>query len=723
MPAVRLDYRHPPQAQPRKAADKPTNISTGNRLHRFLANEFGSESGAYKLFSQFLSQSTFSKSFFLTLLGIARDGTGTPWATRRLSVLMMEHQILKISPDNFGQFNFVLNQLHLNDSLSVEGDVAQSVLREGYTTTLLPQFITEFRSRLERLNRIHTRIKGWKTSPAALADFIDLSRQECRLTLARYTFTPNEVVDEILRQVLISNGSEDLNSQQPMFVQAEAERGWRDLPDFEAAILRKLSDSSRIYWVSDHTSSEINSLVEYPLTTVVLVIKLPGSAVEFEIKRAGKRPPCSLGVVHSRNGYEVAPSHRLDGGNMLWLLRHEANAASKLGLIYRGGHGEPAPLPTYVSRNTICSIPTHSGEEQTVTYFTDPAVFGDAFDEMRAAMADSVAAYTAEGYMKLPGLPGALGLTAQFLSTVCPGQAILNGTSSFRIDKVAAYLSPDGAARYFAHLSNSGTSRDQSRAFADALLDEVLGVYRPPPTYRNYGDYLATAFAKPDNRVRANSVYKSILQQIGKFWGTLMGIKGYSKGESFVARNVGLRSVWRDGQWQVTVVFMDHDTLVIPGLQEKDFSAGHALEGMRLDETYIWGRPGGILGTAGHLRNLYRIDEEVHREGQRLAQIATKKAYQKTQCELGRNPELRSLFEPIFVDRLPHWNQLVTSFLRTNETTAAEWNERTRKVLNARGYKQDEVSDYLEALGANRPFLERQSFLFGPSDRRRRGNQ
>jgi hypothetical protein len=723
MADLQLDYRARQRLQPRRRLGKPANLSARNRLCRFLANEFDSHSGVYDLFTQFLSHSSFSKSFFLALLSVARDGVGTPWSTRRAAVLMLEHQILKISQDDFSEFNFVLNQLHLKRSPSVNGDVTQSVRKEGYTTTRLRQFIPEFRRRLERLNRIHARIRGWKTSQAALAEFIDVSRQECRLTLARYVFTPDEVVDEILRQVLVSNGCEDLNSQQPLFVQAETERGLRILPDFEAAILKKLCFSRRIYWVSSETRSEINSLVEYPLTTVVLVIKLPGSDIEFEIKRVGKRPPFSLGVVHARNGYEVAPSHRLDGGNMLWLLRHEANAASRLGIIYRRVHGEPAPLPTYVSRNTICSIPTRSGEQQTVNYFTDPAVFGDAFDEMRAAMAASVAAFTAEGYMKLPDLPGALGLTAQFLSTVCPGQAILNGTSSFRVDRIAAYLSPDGSARYFAPLSNSAVSSARGRSFADALLEEVLGVYRPPVTYRNYGDYLAAAFAISHNRGRADSVYKSILQQIGKLWGTLMGAKGYSKGESFVARNVGLRSVWHDGQWQVRTIFMDHDSLVIPGFQEKDFCACHALEGMKLDETYIWGRPGGILGTVGHLRSLYRIDDEVDRDARRLAEIATREAYQKTQRELGRNPKLRGLFEPVFIERLPKWNQLVTSFIGTNPARAAKWKQRTRKVLGASGYDDNEVNDYLEALAANRSFLERQSLLFGPGDRVHRGNQ
>ena len=721
MPALQLEYRTRNRLQLRKRT--PLNIARPQRLVRFLANEFDSRPDVYELFSEFLSHRGFNQSFFSKLVTVARDGTATPWPTRRIGVLMLEHQVLRIAPDDLRQFSFVFDQLNLKQSPAVNADVVESVLKEGYTTTNLQQFIDQFRRRLKRLNRIHSRIKGWTTSQAAIRDFIELSRQECRLTLARYLFTPDEVVAEVLRHLLLSYGIEDLTSQEPPFVNTEIQRAFEHLPDFEAAILKRLAEPSRIYWVSGNTSSEINSLVEYPLNTVVLVVKLPGSDIEFEIKRAGKRPPFALGVIHSRNGYAVAPSHRLDGGNMLWLLKHESIAATRFGLIYRLVHGERAPLPTYVSRSSIHSIPTRNGEVQTVNYFTDPTVFGDAFDEMRAAMHASVAAFTAEGYVNLPDLEGDLGLTAQFLSTVVPGQAILHGTSSFRVDKLAAYLAPDGAARYFARLLNSEVSRDRVRALADTLLEEVLGVYQPPVTYRNYADYLAAAFAIPENRVRANSVYQSLLQQIGKLWGTLMGVKGQSRGESFVARNVGLRSVWEDGQWRVRMLSMDHDSLVIPGPHEKDFCAGYALECMRLDEIYIWGLPGGMLGTVGHLRNLYRIDEDLHHDARQLAKIATKQAYQKTQRELGRNQELRQLFDPVFIDRLPVWNRLVRSFLRTNPTTAEKWNEKTRRILNATGYGDNEVNDYLNALAANRPFLERQTFLFGPGDGGRRSTQ
>jgi len=697
-----------------KYLGRPSNISAQNRLLSLLTTQFYDGARAYELFAEFLPHSSFSKSLCLKLLAVAQDKTGTAWDIRRLAVLMLEHQTLKIHPDNLDEFNSLITQLNLKESPAPDAEIVRSVLKEGYSTTKLRSFIPQFRRRLQRLDRIHAKIRGWKTSDAALRDFIDLSRHECKLTLARYLFTAEEVVDEILRQVLVTDGARDLDTSQPLFVETEAEHAISRLPEFEATILKRLCARSRIYWVSEVTSSQINSLVEYPLTTVVLAIKPPGSDVEFEFKRAGRRSPFSLNVVHARDGYEVAPSHRLDGGNMLWLLRHEAKAAAKLGLIYRLVHGLEAPLPSYVSRSAIYSVPAGGGQVQTLTYFTEPGVFAESFHEMRQAMAAAVAAFKAEGYLKMPDLPGDLGLTAQFISIVVPGQAILNGTSSFRLDRLAACLSDDGARRYFEGGLNAACSTQAMRRLADALLEEVLGVYQAPDVRcRSYKQYLAAAFAVPENRAQADSVYRTLLEEAGRLWGTLMGVKGYSRGESFVARNVGLRSVWDGGQWRVKIIFMDHDSVVIPGFNERDFYAPEALRGMTLDETYLWGK-GSILGSIGHLRNIYRIGDELHEQTLVLARIALKKAYQKTQHAFSLNPKLRALFDPVFVNRLLDWNKLVRSYLRNKPDTAesSRWKDKKREMLAEKAYEENEINDYMEALETNKAFLERLSFLF-----------
>lgn len=688
---------------------RPPSTSAQDRLLSLLTTQFDAAAQAFDLIAEFLSHNTYSRCLCLKLLAVARQGTGMPWDIRRLAVLMLEHQTLKIHPDNLNEFNFLFTQLNLKEAPALNAAVVSSVLKEGYSTTRLRLFITEFRRRLQRLNRIHAKIRGWRTSELAWCDFIDLSRHDCKLSLARYLFTAEEVVDQIISQVLVSDGAKDLDTSQPLFVEAEAERAMSRLPEYEASILKRLCASSRIYWVSEVSSSEINSLVEYPLTTVVLVIKPPGSDIEFELKRAGRRSPFSLNVVCSRDGCQVAPSHRLDGGNMQWLLRHEAKAASKLGLIYRLVHGAEAPIPNYISRSTIYSIPAASSQVQTLTYFTEPRVFGEGFREMRQAMADVVAAFKAEGYVKLPDLPGDLGLTAQFISTVSPAQAILKGTSSFRLDRLAAYFSSDGAHWYFERGLNRAYSRHDARRLADALLEEVLGVYQTPDVrYRSHKQYLASAFDVPHNRAKADCVYLSLMQEIGRLWGTLLGVRGYTRGESFVARNVGLKSVWDSGEWRVKIIFMDHDSVVIPSPQDRDFYSREALPEMRLDETYLWGRSGSRLGTVGHLRSIYRTSDDLHQQGQGLARISMKKAYKKTQHDLSSNPKLQMLFDHVFVERILDFDKLVKGYLRINPNTEAisKWKGQQREILTAKAYEDHEIDAHMEALENNKAFLE-----------------
>jgi len=450
----------------------------------------------------------------------------------------------------------------------------------------------------------------------------------------------------------------------------------------------------------------------------VLVIKPPGSEIEFEIKRAGRRGEHALSVVYARNGSRVPPSHRLDGGSMQWLLRYEAKAAFELGLIYRLVHGTEAPMPRYMSRSTIYSVPLRNAEVQTLRYFTESRVFNRGFREMRDAMAHGVAAFKTEGYAKLPDLPGDLGLTAQFIGVVAPAQAILSGTSSFRLDKLAAYLASDGDQRYFGDQAAAVSPNHRSRRFADAILEEILGVCQSPDVrYRTYDQYLSAAFAVAANRSRADCNYLSFVQQIARLWGTLLAVRGFTRGESFVARNVGLKSVWAGGRWQVQIIFMDHDALVIPGPEAPDFYPQAAVDGMMLDETYIWGGlPPEEFATSsvGCLQSIYRVSDDIKERGQSQSRTALKDAYEKTQQSLLTNPRLRALFDPVFLKRLKDWESLVSGYLQIAPDTpeSASWKEKRRKLLADKGYDRHTCNSYLASVTDNRAFLERYWYLF-----------
>jgi len=399
-------------------------------------------------------------------------------------------------------------------------------------------------------------------------------------------------------------------------------------------------------------------------------------------------------------------------------LRYETRNASKLRHIYRLVHDGEAPMPGYISRSTISSIPVTAAEVQTLTYFTDPNVFGPAFPEMRTAMKESVEAFKKEGYVNLPSLPGDLGLSAQFIGTVTPGQAILCGTSSFRLDKLDTYLSPVGADHYFKRGLRVSYSAHDAKRFADTLLEETLACYQPPNvSYRNHKQYVAAAFAVKANRERADETYLSLVTQIAKFWGTLLGVRGYSRGESFVARNVGLRSVWEQGRWSVKIIFMDHDSVVIPNSDNGAFYAHGDIHNMRLDERYIWERSHAqrfAESQIGRLNKIYRVNEALDTKGQELARVTLKRAYKKTQQAVVTKPELQRLFTKGVRDKLFDWDMIVDGYLRINgnKSAAAIWKDKMKKVLVDKGYQHDTLDVYLNVIEKNRPFLERHSYLF-----------
>ncbi len=687
-------------------------VSPKDNFLDLLKSEFADARAADRLFAELLQHETYDRNFCQRLFEVANEAGGAAWEIRRLAILMLEHQILKLDPANSKEFDFLFTQLDLKQS---PVSIAGSVLKEGYTTTEVRGFTAEFRRKLERHNHVHEQIRGPRTPLNAKRDFIQLARHDCKLALARYLFTPDEVVQRILDQLKVSRGVKDLDALAPAFVAAEVRRAVDLLPDYEARILDGLSHSANIYWVAESTSPEINSLVEYPLTTVVVVVKPPGSELEFEIKRAGRKRANPLDIVFARDGYTVPPSHRLDGGDMQWLLRYEAKTASKLALVYRLVHGDEAPTAGYVARSSVSSVPTKRENAQLLTYFTDPQVFGKEFSRMRVAMGEAVDAFTEEGDAILPHLRGELGLTAQFIGHVAPAQAILAGTSSFRLDKLALYLSSEGPKSYFTSGLGVPYTKQDARRLADELLDEVLGVYRPPEVrYKSYQHYVDAALSVASNRARAEQVYLSLVQQIGKLWGTVLAARGYSRGESFVARNVGLKSAWSGGEWKVKIIFMDHDALVIPGPQTENFHAHGTLPSMAVDERYIWGKSNAkrfATSEVGFLQSIYRPARRVCVQGEALALRALKHAYRRTQNELVTNPQMEKLFNRVFIKRLLDWDTLVSGYLQKNSSNVA-WKKKMRRMMAAKGYKRRAFDAYMEIIEKNKDFIKRYAFLF-----------
>ena len=466
-----------------------------------------------------------------------------------------------------------------------------------------------------------------------------------------------------------------------------------------------------VYWVANATSSELNSLVEYPVGTVVLVVKPPGSDYEFEFKRVGRRGNHPLSVRS-----HVPASHRLDGGSMISALQWDEESTAVLSHLYRRVHAEPAPISRVVQVLGKFDVPISDREHPIVEYLTHPVIYGEGFDEMRKAMAIVVDCFRQERGDIVPRIPGDFGLTAQFLALAGPAQAIICGSSSFRLDLAAKYLSADGPNEYFRRGLKIEHQDLDAKRLADLVLDEVLGVYYPPDVkYKDHEQYVAAALDVRRNRARANAVYLSLLKQIGTMWGTLLALRGYSFGESFVARNVGVRTIWREGAWRVRLIFQDHDNLVLPDKSQAEYWPMSALYPTVLDDVFINGRGGSDnLGFELHcLQRIYRVDQALWEKGCKRLRLALKRAYSKTQLAMQSDPRVKSQFDKRFIERLRDWDAVSRIYLaRNGSSNAHDWKARVQRFLKKRGYDDSSIANHCRALEEHGSFVETYSFLF-----------
>jgi len=291
-----------------------------DRTLAVLDAEFANDAQAIDLFTTFLSAAEYSQSVAYRLIETGRRRTAS-WRLRRVAVLLLEHTILKLSAHDVDEF---------------EGLSARIGIQPALSTT---QEIDLLLKRLARLNRIHSLINGVDTPEEAWQDFLHVARADSRLTLARYLFSADEVIREIRRQVAISSGLSAAPEPARVWYNNESERALSHLPSYEQAIARGLFGRSEVYWVAPSVPSTLNSLAEYPLGSAAIVVKPPGSDIEFEIKRAGIRGRLPLTIISEENGTPAPLSHRFHGGALGWLIRREADAAVRFSAIYRLVHG------------------------------------------------------------------------------------------------------------------------------------------------------------------------------------------------------------------------------------------------------------------------------------------------------------------------------------------------------------------------------------------------
>ncbi|HLR07481.1 MAG TPA: hypothetical protein VK117_16825, partial [Pyrinomonadaceae bacterium] len=110
-------------------------VSPKDNLLDLLKAEFADARAAHQLFAGLLQHETYDRRFCLRLFEVANEAGSATWEIRRLAILMLEHQILKLDPADSKEFDFLFTQLNLKQSPRSKSQIAGSVLKEGYTTT------------------------------------------------------------------------------------------------------------------------------------------------------------------------------------------------------------------------------------------------------------------------------------------------------------------------------------------------------------------------------------------------------------------------------------------------------------------------------------------------------------------------------------------------------------------------------------------------------------
>jgi hypothetical protein len=658
----------------------------------------------------------YSRGVAMSLLKAARSTEANTWRERCVAVLMLENQTLKIAPEDFSEFESLFAELGIFSSGGAEGQITSSVLQEGFSSTELRTFVHELRARMGRLDRVHCRIRKGAASDDTRCYLARVANEPTKLTLTRWIFSPEEVAAEIVARLRVGCGVETTLSR----IRTTPAAVWVDqplrAPEFERRIVSALCADHKTYWVSPECSEEMNALVEYPLTSAAVAIKLPGSDVEIEIKRAGSRGAHLVNVITERNGARAPISHRLFGGSLGWLAQRETVAAGLFSHIFRLVHGTESPCSETMQNNGIVTLPAGDGEAHFLDYLTDEAVFGEGFETTREAMRMCVEAFPSDTGVRHASYSGPQGETLQFIAQALPEQAILVGSSSFRFDRLLLYLSDLGAEHYFRDGLKVDYDETDAQWLADTVLEEILGMVALRFTpFSNYATYVRDTFAIPENRQRADANFLSVMEQIGTCWGTLLAMRGFSDGESFVLRNVGLRSCWRSGAWRVRVIFMDHDDLTVAGSRYPHLWPWREASGMSMDSIHILGGKMGddwIPGEAGALKQFYRVNATTADAGDRALQAAAQSAYRKTQTALGNNEELRSLFGPTFLNAIQDYDELVPSLLEAAPEAVEARKTRAAEHLRGKGYGEELVSEYVRAILHFREFFERVTFLY-----------
>ena len=559
--------------------------------------------------------------------------SGLPWRRRMVAAAELDRLLLaslRQEPESAAE---LCRQLGLLEARGGVWCPSSSARAAGY----------EARSWAELRAELKARLTAWPSSPAVQSGpGVDL-RWPSRWVVVRHVVSADDVVAEIRSRVRVSRGSPRAVREARGLADDEARQALDGLPEYERAVARGLAAASDVYWSTPSCElgapGFVDDLVERPAGTVALVVRPPGSDWELEIKRSGMAG--RLGDAVKPLSFVASPvfSHRLAGGSTVPALVFEASAGACLAVAYRRVHGVEAPISRTLALRVVLTVPSHDGAAFLTDYFSQRRLFGAGYDAMRSAV-DELIQRDDEAPPESP-----FGAATAVLQRFPPGQSLLSGSSALRLDGVAARLSAD-APHGFA--DPAAPPAPPSLELDDLLALVLDGVDTPLP---QGADRAGVAMAGRGMRDRARSIYLRHMDRLGTLWGTVWGLGGYSHGESFVGRNLGLRRRWKGGRPRVELVFMDHDNLHMPAPDlDKPLdtpSLAKMLGGSLKDELAVFGgalRGRYLEGSAELLERIYRIDPLFRDVGRARLHDACRRAYCQTRAGLFADTVLQEIF-------------------------------------------------------------------------------
>src|SRR5262249_58937541 len=99
---------------------------------------------------RFVQARVYQRTLALELVDRAR-GRSWSWDARRLAVLMLEQQLLKLASHEADEQQFWLTTLGIADPQHASASVRSTVRKEGYSTTTTAALVLELRRRLQTL--------------------------------------------------------------------------------------------------------------------------------------------------------------------------------------------------------------------------------------------------------------------------------------------------------------------------------------------------------------------------------------------------------------------------------------------------------------------------------------------------------------------------------------------------------------------------------------------